>query len=182
MRWRCSSPARSSMAQNQKLRCITSRGVRSMPSHVPYICLVAPDVVEPVEQARPPSRCRPPTGRCFRSGKRTGELASTASRRPRTSPTRRTARRWCRTARPTTWSAPLDDEPDVQAHDGPGLRARGDERIPVAGVQRRQAEPLRAARGTSPRGSPRAALARISAAPTSGSSSHGSCSGMMRPG
>ena len=36
----------------------------------------------------------------------------------------------------------LDDDADVQAHDGAGLGAGLHQRIPVAGVQRRQAEPL----------------------------------------
>ena len=71
---------------------------------------------------------------------------------------------------------------DVEAHDGAGLGARGEERIPVAGVQRRQPEALRQLGERDARGSRAPRWPRTSAAARSGSSSHGSWHGMMRPG
>ena len=57
-------PASSSSAQNQKLRRSTSLGDRVDVAPRRQVAeLVAVAVVEAVDDARPPSRCRPPTGR-----------------------------------------------------------------------------------------------------------------------
>ena len=73
MWWRCSRPATSSMVQNQKLRCITSRRVSSMPSHVPKMAWYRPTWSS--RSSRPATQPMPPSERqSFRSGKRTGIL------------------------------------------------------------------------------------------------------------
>ena len=128
------------MAQNQKLRRSTSLGVSSMPLPGAVHLLVAPDVVEAIEEPGDPAdaalgqadpqlgvahrqaRVEPVDGREHRPAEE--EHADGVGRRVRAR--HRSARR----------------RADVQADDGAGLGARGDERIPVAGVQRRQAEAL----------------------------------------
>ena len=103
--------------------------------------LVAADVVEPVEQARRPSRCRPPTGRSSGRGSAPGCVEYSQSTAANIAHPKNST--------PMVSDGASDDvvgarrrRPDVQAHHGARLRARGEERIPVAGVQRRQAEPL----------------------------------------
>ncbi len=125
--------------------------------------LVAADVVEPVEQAGDPAD--PTLGQADAQirGSAPGS-SSTASRPPRTSPSRRTARRWCRPARPTRWSARSTTSPTCRQIDGPGLLARGHERVPAAGVQRRQARAVPGSSGNVTARKPRAALRRISSA------------------
>ena len=98
------------------------------------------DVVEAVEQARPPSRSRSRRARSSGPGSAPGP-GRTASRpqriiaeRPKNSaPSRRAGAvgRRRRASRPTT---------RVQAHDGARLLARGEQRVPVRRADRRQAE------------------------------------------
>jgi len=118
--------------------------------------LVALDVVEAVEQpghpADPALRQADP-----QPGESHGMREYSQSTR-RTSPSRRTARRWCRRARPTTWWARSTTTRRVGTRRAVSHTRRAAD--PVAGVQRRQAS-RSAARGTSAP-NPRAEFARTS--------------------
>ena len=126
--------------QNQKLRCMTSRGVRGMPSQVPKISWYRRDVVETVEQPGDPPD--PALGQAdLDLGEPHRDLrVQPVDRREHRPPEEQHADRvrgctgrGCRRRR---------RRPRMQAQHGAGLLARRHERVPVTGVQRRQSESL----------------------------------------
>ena len=146
---RCRNADGSSIAQTQKLRRNMSAGLIAMSFHVPYIAsylrTCSSRSSRPATQPMPPSRqADPQLGEAHRDA-RVEPVDRGEHRVPEEQHAdgvgRRVGRRRRRRAR----------RADVQAHDGAGLFARGHQRIPVAGVQRRQPEQVRRlARTSSP--------------------------------
>ena len=157
-------------------------GVSSMPSHVPNICWYRPTWSR--RSSRPATQPMPALGQAdLQVGEAHRELGVQPVDRREHRPAeeehadgvgRRVGRRGRR--RSTTSPTCRHTTVPVSAH-------AAHERIPVAGVQRRAGRAARAARGTSPRGSPRAALrADLLGRDLPGRAARAAGSGMMRPG